>query len=104
MDNIPDYQNLASTALAEAEVFWNTPECIPLLTSLFSNLLVTCAKMVFDVRKPGTQKEATKSRSVQEAEDNLDRAHKKRKREGRPKEKTIQLTSNTAKPGPICRI
>ena len=42
------YQQLAGKALSDALNFWDSPESIPLLSSLLSSLLVKCATMVFD--------------------------------------------------------
>ena len=44
---IPKYQTLAAQALTDACTYWNTPENTPLLVSMFSSLLVNCAKSVF---------------------------------------------------------
>ena len=44
---IPKYQQLASSALSNAVLYWNTPETIPFLSSLVSKLLVQCATSVF---------------------------------------------------------
>ena len=45
---LPEYERLASGALSDALNFWNSPESIPLLSSLTSRLLVTCASLVFE--------------------------------------------------------
>jgi hypothetical protein len=39
-NKLPEYQALSSKALLDALEFWDIPECIPLLCSMFSNLLV----------------------------------------------------------------
>ena len=62
---VAEYQILASKALSEAEEFWDTPETIPLLCSLFPNLLVTSAKLVFELKKSGKEHTAKKIQKTQ---------------------------------------
>ena len=56
---IQKYQQLAYQALSAASEFWDDPEAIPLMTSLFSSLLVKCAFMVFDTNSPKYSKDKT---------------------------------------------
>ena len=42
-----EYQELSAKALTEASSYWDTAETIPLLSSLFSQLLVKCANITF---------------------------------------------------------
>ena len=81
---IPAYQALADQALSNAENFWNTPETIPLLINLFSNLLVKCATMVFETKKwkpPGKEKS---SRNQENAEKLVVKCFKIWKSAGKP--------------------
>ena len=48
---LPEYQQLANNALSDALSYWDTPDSIPLLSSLMSTLLVKCASMVFTSTK-----------------------------------------------------
>ena len=87
----PEYQELAAKALTEASKYWSSPECIPLLCSLYSNLLVKSAKLVFntkEARNPTAKITSIQpSRRILNAEKTLKRAHTKWKKEGKPKEK-----------------
>ena len=50
-----EYQELAEKALSDALAYWETPESIPVLSTLLSNLLVKCAVLVFDSVTPGSK-------------------------------------------------
>jgi hypothetical protein len=68
-DKVPEFQALAAKALKEAEEYWSSPEFIPLLCSMYSNLLGTSAKLVFDVKKAGAKpSKQTKCKKVKSAE------------------------------------
>ena len=80
------YQSLAGKALTSALEYWNFPEAIPLLCSLFPQLLVNCAEMTFDSKisnsKPSKFK---KSRKQMKAEKILKKAYRNWKAYGKPK-------------------
>ena len=71
VSKLPEYQKLADEALSNALSYWNSPESIPLLSSLVSSLLVSCATMVFDSRstciKAGPKKASLKIRQARNA-------------------------------------
>ena len=52
---MPNYQELAAKALTEAILYWDTPETIPLLSSLVPRLLVQCATMAFNTQSTRRQ-------------------------------------------------
>ena len=91
MEKIPDYQNLAAKALKDAEDYWPQPESIPLLSSLYSNLLVTAAKLVFNTTKPSTHFKNRKSKELIKSEINLSKQFKYWKRAGRPRDEGNKL-------------
>ena len=95
---IPEYQKLASKALSEASKFWNTPDCIPHLCSLYPNLLVTCAKIVFSNKLKHDQDQTRTNKAgkrtafhpagrIAKAESELKRAHINWKKAGKPQDK-----------------
>ena len=84
VEKIPKYQALAGKALKDAEMYWSCPESIPLLCSLYSNLLVTSAKLAFNTQKTNVQLKANKNRKLLKAERNLGKYFKYWKRAGRP--------------------
>ena len=88
---IPEYEAFSAKALNDALKFWSTPECIPLLCSLFSNLLVKSAKLVFEVRKSKKKLDKPVSKKIRAAENDLKRAHKLWKRSGKPVDKSDRL-------------
>ena len=94
-----EYHHLADKALSEAALYWSSPEAIPLLTDLFSKLLVQSAKLVFKTKPSGKPNTKKSSRKVILAEEEFKRAFKKWKRAGRPKSKTdpIKYRFTTAK-------
>ena len=53
---IEQYKILANKAMSEASNLWNVPEAIPVLCSLYSNLLVKCSDIAFDSKAPLKQK------------------------------------------------
>ena len=83
---VDKYQSLAGAALRDALVFWDIPEAIPLLCSLFSQLLVKCAEMTFN-HKNSTSKISgiRKSRKQLKAEKELQKAYRVWKNKGKPK-------------------
>ena len=90
------YHDLADKALSDALTYWDTPEAIPLLSSLCSQLLVQCARMVFGTKssKNSTHSSSNKprsSRNINQAEKSFSRAFKTWKRAGRPATKTDSL-------------
>ena len=78
------YQELAAKALSSASSYWDYPESIPLLCSLFSNLLVKCGKMVFNTSSPKKPSQLKSSDKILEAEQTLSRAFNKWKHAGKP--------------------
>ena len=82
---LTQYQQLAAQALQEASLFWDKPEAIPLLCSLFSNLLVKCSVLVFNTKSMVKRKGPRRSKTIIQAEAKLSRAFKAWKRAGRPK-------------------
>ena len=91
-------------ALSNALQYWDTPESIPLLSSLISKLLVSCASMVFDSSTPTSKSSQNiPSKAVRQANNVL----KKPFRLGRMLEnlplEMIPPGSSTLKPGPISR-
>ena len=98
-EKMTQYQELATQALAGASEYWDTPESIPLLCSLFSNLLVKCAKMVFTTsssKKSGAPKCSNK---ILQAEQALTKAFKKWKNAGKPPARTnpIRISYTSAR-------
>ena len=87
-EGFSEYQALASKALNDALEFWDTPECIPLSCSLFSNLLVKSAKLVFDIKKTGGISRGKVSKKILVLEDSLRRAHRNWKKVGKPVDRT----------------
>ena len=81
------YQNLASKALTNALKFWDTPECIPLLCTMFSNLLVKSAKLAFTTRKTRVNPKENKSGRIKSLEKSLKKAHRAWKKSGKSRDK-----------------
>ena len=71
---LPGYQELAAKALTEALMYWDTPESLPLLSSLLSSLLVSCA---FE-SKSANHKVSPKlpSEAIRQAQNNLKKLFK----------------------------
>ena len=78
-----EYQELAGQALTDASKFWDTPETIPLLISLSSNLLVKCAKMIFTTKSSNFSTALKSSKNMQHAE-----KFNRWKRAGKPSSKS----------------
>ena len=96
-EGIQEYQSLSSKALSDALEFWDTPESIPLLCSLVSNLLVKSAKLVFKVKKPGKKTNGKKSQKFRYAEDILMGTHRAWKKAGKPLSKTNPIWTRYAR-------
>ena len=85
---ISKYQQLAEKALSHALSYWNTPESIPVLSSLLSNLLVKCASMVFDSTKPNCKTRAKREpENIRKAKLALKTSFKAWKCAGKPRSK-----------------
>ena len=82
---LPGYQELAGKALTDALMYWDTPESLPLLSSLLSSLLVSCATMVFE-SKSANHKVSPKlpSKAIRQAQNNLKKLFKSWKKAGKP--------------------
>ena len=95
---VPHYQELAGKALSGALEFWDQVEAIPLLCSLFSQLLVKTAKMTFQ-STPLKKKSngLKKSRKLLECEKALKKAHKAWKIQGKPRASTNQSRASFLK-------
>ena len=81
---IPKYQTLAAQALKDASTYWDTPESTPLLVSMFSSLLVNCAKSVFRTKTRNNTGVQKSSKILQQAEHQLSNSFKAWKRAGKP--------------------
>ena len=82
---IEEYQCLASRALSGALEYWDSPEHIPLLSSLVSKLLVSCANQVFASSTPSHERAARKlPLNVRQAKNTLRRAFNAWKSAGKP--------------------
>ena len=83
---LPEYQQLAAKALTDAIHFWNSPETIPLLTSLLSKLLVKCATMVFQTKSSKFQNHLYKkpTKRIKLAQDALKHSFRNWKKAGKP--------------------
>ena len=79
-----EYHELAGQALSDASKFWDTPETIPLLVSLFSNLLVKCAKMIFPTKSSNASTVLKSSKNIAHAEYMLSKTFNKWKKAGKP--------------------
>ena len=89
VDKIPAYQALAGQALSKAVGSWSAQEYIPLLCTMFSKLLVTSAKLVFDTKLTNTVPvgRKNKSKKLEKAEKLVVKRFKYWKRAGRPMDK-----------------
>ena len=88
---LPQYQRLAAKALSDALNFWDSPETIPLLSSLLSNLLVQCATMVFDSKTSSNQQHwKSPSKKIKQAKDVLKHSFRVWKKAGKPASKLDQ--------------
>ena len=86
-ENLAEYQELSSSALSDALEFWDAPEFIPLLCSLFSNLLVKSAELVFEIKQTKKAKYTEVPVKVRAAEKDLKNKHNNWKKSGRPQDK-----------------
>ena len=86
---LSNYQQLAAEALSDALNYWDTPECIPLLSSLISKLMVSCATSVFDSRTPTPSSSSPKKPSlkIRQAQNLLSRKFNEWKRAGKPSDR-----------------
>ena len=86
------YKNLTDRALSEASQAWNTPEAIPLLCSLYSDLLVKCSGMTFATKTPQKKEKKIhmkrKNKTLQKEEATLLKMFKEWKKAGRPRSKS----------------
>ena len=82
---IPEYQQLASSALSDAVLYWNQPETIPFLSSLVSKLLVQCATAVFTSSLSKSQSsQRLPSLKIRQAKNKLKQSFNKWKQAGKP--------------------
>ena len=81
---LPEYHALAAKALSDASNYWDTPESIPLLITLFSNLLVNCAKMVFKTNTGSKPSPTKSSKAILQAEKKVIKNFRIWKRSGKP--------------------
>ena len=79
-----EYQQLAAQALTDASEYWEAPETIPLLSSLYSDLLVKCARLTFETKASKKPFALKSPKKVVQAEQILSKAFKKWKKAGRP--------------------
>ena len=87
-DKIPKYQELTAKALEGALDYWDSPETLPLLSSLVSNLLVRCATMVFKSRSLNFEKSPKRpSLKHRQAQNVLKRCFEQWKKAGKPDSK-----------------
>ena len=82
---IPEYQKLVAKSLSDALAYWDNPESLPLLSSLFSNLLVKCATLVFDTSSiPDKSSPKLPPIKVRQAQNSLKKMFKLWKDDGKP--------------------
>ena len=87
-EGLPKYQAFSHKALSDALDFWDSPEYIPLLCSLFSNLLVRSAELVFEVKQSEkSRNKQTVSKAVLTAQKKLKSLHRKWKKDGKPQDR-----------------
>ena len=92
---LTDYQQLAEKALSDALSYWDTPETIPLLSCLVSNLLVSCASIVFETRSPTSRSHPRKhSRKILQAQSLLNRSFSAWKQAGKPPSNSVPSRRN----------
>ena len=76
---------MAESSISKAVSYWKEPECIPLLITLISSLLVTAATQTFESKLPRPEILPHKiSKQQHHAEINLKRTHRAWKKEGKP--------------------
>ena len=83
-----EYQELAANALSNASKYWDTPETIPILSRIISDLLVKCGKLVFETKSSKYSAVSKSSKKISKAEETLTKAFKKWKKVGRPSSKS----------------
>jgi hypothetical protein len=82
---LPRYQQMSAKALNDAMSYWDTPETIPLLSSLVSRLLVQCATLVLDSKSPVPQNRANHpSLKIRQAQNSVMSSFQNWKRSGKP--------------------
>ena len=82
---IPEYQTLAASSLSDALSYWDNPESLPLLSCLFSNLLVRCAALVFDTHSPPSNlSRKLPPLKIRQAQNLLKKTFKLWKNDGKP--------------------
>jgi hypothetical protein len=86
------YKNLTNKALAEASKAWDVPEAIPVLCSLYSDLLVKCSDLAFATKTPLKKKKREhlkkKTKNLLKEESILLKMFKEWKKAGKPRSKS----------------
>ena len=88
---IEEYKILTNKALSDASNLWNAPEAIPVLCSLYSNLLVKCSDIAFDTRSPlkkKKEKDIRKHKRLSKEESAVLKMFKQWKKAGKPRNKS----------------
>ena len=93
---IAEYQHLADRALSNAVSYWSTPESIPILSSLLSNLLVKCATLVFDSTTNCKTSVNRPPENIRKAKSALKASFKAWKNAGKPSSKADPLRASYA--------
>ena len=91
------YKEATDNALCEASEYWNFPEAIPHLCSLYSNLLVSIAEQTVGVVPSAEEKSKKGLRSSLKIENSKRRLHncfKNWKKAGKPRAKSNQLRAS----------
>ena len=82
---LQEYQTLTDKALTDAVTYWDSPEFIPLLSTLLSNLLVKCASLAYDSTTAKIKRTAKKPPwRIRQARSTLNKCFKAWKKAGRP--------------------
>ena len=83
------YQQLSAKALNDVMAYWDTPETIPLLSSLVSKLLVQCATLVFDSKSSVSRNQShQQSLKIRQAQNSVKSSFQCWKRSGKPASKS----------------
>jgi hypothetical protein len=86
---LPRYQQMSAKALNDAMAYWDTPETIPLLSSLVSRLLVQCATLALDSKSPVPQNRPHQpSLKIRQAQNSITSSFHNWKRNGKPATKS----------------
>ena len=86
---LPRYQQLSAKALNDALKQWDTPETIPLLSSLVSKLLVQFTTLALDSKSVVTQnRQHQPSLKIRQAQNNVKSSFQAWKRNGKPASKS----------------